>query len=139
MPEDLAEEADIYFNHPFGEKPLRFCALFLKWYKREQDRDISEASDVLVLPNQILLSRYETRPFVRQNAGQKSSRAYACHGAEALNLELQPTSSRLQAALLHPSFMARLKNTFLHTTYSPVPAQTFSLPLSVSLFARLLA
>lgn len=98
FPEDLAEEADIYFNHPFGEKPLRFCAPFLKCYKREQDPDISEASDVLVLPNQILPSCYETRPFVRQNAGQKSSRAYACHGAEALNLELKQTSSRLQTA-----------------------------------------
>lgn len=121
LPEDLAEEADIYFNHPFGEKPLRFCALFLKWYKREQDPDISEASDVLVLPNQIVLSCYETRPFVRQNAGQKSSRAYACHGAEALNLELQQTSSRLQTALLHLSFNGKVKEYFPPHHLLPCP------------------
>lgn len=30
LPEDLAEEADIYFNQALGGKPLKSAALFLR-------------------------------------------------------------------------------------------------------------
>lgn len=45
-----------------------------------------EASDVVVFPDKMLLSWYETRPFVHQNAAHKSSHAHGYHRATALNL-----------------------------------------------------
>lgn len=55
-----------------------------------------------------------------KNAGKSQAVFCARHRAEALN-----SRNRLPATSLYPSFMARLKNTFLPATDSALAAPTF--------------
>lgn len=143
LPQDLAGEADKHFNLPILRKAINIVCPTLLWYKGEQDRGISEATDAVVFPNLFPLSCYATTAFVHQNAGQK----FGLHAAPRIVTTGQPhefysekqTSNQPQTPSVHLSFTQQGQRMLLpFPTYSSSSALTFNPLLSVSLFACLL-